>query len=176
MSVTGNNLNGHINDHMDHVEFHFHNKERWFGISGDQSGNDWAADTLNNYQAISGNGVYGADANDEAKVIGTDDMPAISGKTKFDMREILIEGLSVDTVFKLRIVWGTGTMADAITAGQFTEVIVQNGTAGNFGNGAPLQVTIPRLSSGSDKVWLQCKCATDNATCDFFVGVHEYVR
>ena len=74
-----------------HHDEHFHTRERWFGISGDQSGDDWAlAAGLTPFQAISGNGVFGADANDEAKVLGTDDTPAITNKQFFDMHRILV--------------------------------------------------------------------------------------
>jgi hypothetical protein len=40
---------------IDYTEEHVHNKERWFGISADQAGNDWALqDTLNPFTATSG--------------------------------------------------------------------------------------------------------------------------
>lgn len=76
---------GAIYDEVVEIERHLHNRERWFGISGDQSGNDWAVEAgLNAFRAISGNGDFGSDANDEAKVLGTADTPAISGRTKHD--------------------------------------------------------------------------------------------
>ena len=157
------------------IEKHFHSPERRLGISADQSGNDWALeDTLNAYQAISGNAVYGADANDEAKVIGTDDGPYVSGMVKFDFHKLFVEELSTDDVFAVRIVWGTGTMADAITAGQFSHTVLMNNPAGNKAGGSPVSIMMPRLTWGTDKVWVQCKCATNNATMDFFVLVHEY--
>ncbi len=70
---------------VDTLNRHNHSRERWFGISGNQSGNDWATDTLTPFVAISGADTYGTDhaggagAVDEAYVIGTDDMPGISG-------------------------------------------------------------------------------------------------
>lgn len=154
---------------------HFHNREIWFGISGDQSGNDWAADTLNVFQAISGNGIYGADANDEAKVLGTDDTPIISGQTRFDIRRLLLHDTSVDTVWKLRVVYGSDTLANNITAGQFTEMMVLFDSVNpQQSAGIPIDIIIPRLVAGTDKVWVQGRNATDNATLDFFVGVHGY--
>ena len=42
--------------------------------------------------------------------------------------------------------------------------------------GVPVSLRMPRLDSGVDKVWVQAKNATNDATIDFFVGVHEYVE
>lgn len=155
------------------IEGHSHNRERWFGISGDQSGDDWAADTLNPFQAISGAGDYGADANDEAKVLGADDTPAIVGMVKFDAHRITIVSASSTTQYKLRVVYGTGTMADAITAGQYSELVVKYDPAIFGGTGHPVNLRMLRLDAGT-KVWVQCKNASNNATIDFFIGLHEY--
>ena len=158
------------------IEKHLHNTERWIGQSADQSGNNWAADTLTAFQAISGNGVYGADADDEAKVIGSDDTALIAGagNTKFDFHEILIVDASVNTAFKLRIVYGTGAMADAITAGQYSEkMVIADSVNPQLSSGIPFAVTFPRQAAGT-KIWIQCKNATDNATIDFFTGGHGY--
>jgi hypothetical protein len=166
-----------IQDEITIHDEHFHTRERWFGISADQSGDDWALDTLNAFVAISGAGVYGADPDDEAAVIGLDDMPSMAGLSRFDMHRILIEDVGHGTPYKLRMVWGTGTMADAITAGQCSEVMVQFDVANpQLSAGVPVDVRIPRLFSGVDKVWVQARNATNNSEIKFFVGVHEYAR
>ena len=157
------------------LERHHHNRETWFGKSADQSGNDWGADTLTPLQAISGAGVYGADANDEAKMLGSADTPHFAGKVRFDIHRILVVAASVTTIYKLRIVWGTGTMADAITAEQFTEFMLLEDPAVQGGTGRPFEImSDPDVLAAGMQVWLQCKCATDNATLDFFFGIHEY--
>lgn len=159
------------------TEKHAHNRELWFGISGDQSGNDWAADTLNPFQAISGNGVYGIDLNDEAKVLGTDDTPIITGQKRFDIKRILLEDTSVDTIWKLRIVYGSDTLANNISAGRFVEMMALfDSTNPQQSAGTPIEFILPKLNAGVDKVWIEGRNATDNATIDFFVGVHGYVR
>jgi hypothetical protein len=157
------------------IEEHFHTQEYWLGISGDQSGNDWAADTLNVFQAISGANDYGGDADDEAKVLGTADTPMIAGNITFDVRQILIEDVSVDTVWKLRIAWGTTTVGNAVAAGDYTEIMLQfDSTNPQQSAGIPISIRMPRLTAGSDQVWIEAWNATDNATIDFFVGIHEY--
>ena len=156
------------------IEKHFHSRERWFGINGDQSGNNWAAYNLIPFIAISGNNGYGSDADDEAKVFGTDDTPVISGSVKFDLHRMLIIDADHTTVYRLRIVYGTGTMADAITAGQYTEIMVKYDHALFGGGGVPTEIQMPRLNSGSDKVWIQAWSPADNSQIDFFIGIHEY--
>ncbi len=157
------------------IEKHFHSPETRLGVSGDQSGNDWALeDTLNVYQAKSGNAVYGADADDEALVIGTSDGPYKTSMVKFDLHKIFITDLSTNDPFAIRIVWGSGTMADAVTAKQFSHSMAINNPAASRASGQPIEVMMPRKTWGTDKIWIQVKCATDNATMDFFVFIHEY--
>ena len=157
------------------IEKHFHSPERRLSKKGTQTATDWAdEDTLTAYRAISGSGVYGAGATDEALVIGTDDGPYVTGNVKFDLHRIFITALSNDTPFAVRIVWGTGTMDDAVTDGQYSHFVVQNNPTGNKAGGAPIDVMMPRRTWGTDKVWIQVMNATDNATMDFFVLVHGY--
>jgi hypothetical protein len=157
------------------IEKHFHSNEHWVGKAASQTATDWAiAYTLTPFTAISGNGVFGADANDEALVIGTADTPIASGMVRFDVHRILVVELSVDTPYYFRLVYGSGTMADAITAGQESCFMVQNTVTGSKAGGFPCDVMMPRATCGTTKIWMQVACATDNATATFFVGVHEY--
>jgi hypothetical protein len=159
---------------VEEIERHFHNRERWFGKSADQSGTNWGTDTLTPFRAISGSGVYGEDANDEAKVVGSTDTPIFLNSKYMDMHRILVVGVSVDTHYKLRIIYGTGTMSEAISALQYTEVMVKfDATNPQQSAGIPIDIRVPRVSSGT-KYWVQAKNATDNATIDFFAGGHEY--
>ena len=160
------------------IEKHLHSPSRCFGKSADQSGNDWAltisgAGMPTVYRAISGNATYGADDNDEAKLIGTDDSGQ-TGMVKFDLHLIFVSAASATTVYGLRIVWGTGTMADAITAEQYSEILMRRNPGGGENHIVPVLLQMPRLTWGTHKVWLQVKNATDNATFDFYIGLHEY--
>ncbi|KKM05730.1 hypothetical protein LCGC14_1751110 [marine sediment metagenome] len=154
------------------LENHIHNRERWFGKSGDQSGNNWGTESsLTPFRAISGNIAFGSDADDEALVLGTDDTPCIAGTTRFDPHTIMVEAASVATEYVIRVIYGTGTMADAETAGQYSDTMVTDAKKGE-----PLDIHMPRLTSGSHKVWVRIKNGTDNATMDFHYGIHEYER
>lgn len=154
---------------------HIYNRERWLGISDDQGGSDWADDTLTPFQAISGSNAYGIDTDDAAKVLGTGDTPAIAGMTQFDLRRLFIVNTSVNSPWKLRIIYGAGTMADAITAGQYSELIVMNDSVDpQHSAGLPIDLIMPRGTAGTTQIWIQVWNSTNNATIEFLVGLHEY--
>jgi hypothetical protein len=152
------------------LEDHFHTKERWFGKLNPQTATDWAEGaSLNPYVAISGNGVYGAGANDEALVLGVDDSSTADGMY-IDVHRIFISSTTSITDWVLRMIWGTGTMAAAIAAGQYSEFMFDIAAASRS---TPVDVKMPRIPVDT-KVWLQGKNATDDATVSFMVGVHFY--
>lgn len=160
---------------VEELEKHFHGRERWFGKLAVQTATDWADNTIATpYVVISGNNTYGVDANDEAKVIGTADTPAISGMTKYDLHRIYITASNSTTVWKLQVIYGTGTMADAIAAGQYSTVMVKIDPAVGASAETPLEVMMPRGTAGSTAVWIRGWNATDNATLSFYAGWHEY--
>jgi len=151
---------------------HFHNREYWFGKSADQSGNNWGTRaSLTPYRATSGDGDFGGDADDEAKVLGSDDTPVRASSTLYDFRRFQVIGASSTTVYLLRIIHGTGTMADAEAAGQYTEVAFfrQSPPA----RGDPVDLVQEKIPAGN-KMWVRAKNATNNATIDFLAGIHEY--
>lgn len=157
------------------IRTHNHSNERWLGISADQSGNDWALDTLTPFVAISGSNTYGGDADDEALILGTDDTPIEPNNVKFDLHRILIVAVEHGTPYKLRIVFGSGTMDQAVTAKTYTEVVVQfDVTNPQLSAGVPVEVQMPRCVSGTNKIWIQAWNATNDSEIDFLVGVHEY--
>lgn len=151
------------------IEDHFHNRERWCGISADQNGNNWADFTLalNPFHAISGNNTWGADC----KVIGTDDTPRFTGGKYQDYRRILFIANSSATVYKIRHIYGLTTPDDAIAAGQYSEMMYFRGNADQVRK--IQEIWAPRVPSGY-KRWMRIWNATNLATMDFFVGLHEY--
>ena len=166
------------------IEKHFHNVERWYGKSADQSGaNPWAksiSDTgmVTSYTAISGTANFGADANDEAFVWGLNDvmtMPIGDAPTKMDLHQMFITAASVTTIFYIRLVYGSGTMADAIAAGQFSTFPIVADAPQNGSIDVIIPVMMPRITIGTDKIWIQCKNATNNATISFLIGAHFYI-
>ncbi len=168
------NLDDALNE-VEIIEHHLHAKSRVFGISADQSGNNWATeDRLAAFIAISGNGDFGSDPNDEAKVFGTADTPFITGQTYFDTGAITVTNVSNDNVYIIRIVWGTGTMADAVLAGQYSEKAFKfDSTNPQLTSNEQIDIGMPPIPVGT-KVWVQVKNGTDNATLNFLVDVHGY--
>lgn len=154
------------------IEKHLHGSEFWVGKSADQSGNDWGSDTLTPFVATSGNGTYGADLNDEAKVIGTADVPISGSYVYYDVHRIIVTSTSSATVYKLRFVWDATDMATGIAAGQVSEYMLIVPAAAKA---VPVDVMMPRIRCGTDKLWCQCKNITNDSTVSFFVGFHQYI-
>jgi len=154
------------------IEHHFHNSEYWYGISANQTVNDWALqNTLSPFRATSGNNAWGTEGADPAKIFGTDDTPIISGGLSGDFHRILILDNSSATVYKLRIIWDPTSAAAGVTAGNYSEFMFIKEVADK--NRKILDIMTPKISAGS-KMWMECWNATNDATIDFFVGVHEY--
>ena len=163
----------------DFAEHHCHHVVRWFGKLNPQDATHWAVTVDGHlaqpYRATSGNGVYCADAGDEAQLFGADDIP-IPGMLRGDFNEVLPIANSSNTLYLCRIVWGTGTLAASVGLGQYSEFPFFRPAADN---NRKVMVTptpkIPTFIGGLPvKVWLQAQNATDNATIDFIVGVHGY--
>ena len=147
-----------------------HAPVRWLGIAAPQTATNWGeVEGLTPYRAISGLGVFGADANDEALVIGTDDTPFIAGRTHFDVHRILVSAASNANPFVLRIIYGTGTIGDAQTANQYTDFMLSDAR-----KGLSVPIHMPEGASGVTKLWVRAKNAADNATVDFFIGAHTH--
>ena len=172
-----NNFDSKILQEVETIEQHFHAKSRVFGISSDQSGNNWATENrLTPFTVISGNGDFGTDENDEAKVFGTDDTPFIPGQTHFDPGTLTVSNVSNDNMYIIRIIWGTGTMADAISAGQYSARIFKFDTTNpQLTANELIIIGTPALRVGI-KIWVQVKNTTDNATLNFFIDAHGYTR
>lgn len=151
---------------------HLHNRARWLGISGDQSGTDWAFDTLTPFVAVSSSNTWGT----AIKVLGTSDTPIIAGQTMY--HPYLLSILSVDhnTVYKLRLIYDDVSSAAGISAGQFSEVsLLVDSTNPQLSANGPVKVPMPRLTAGTDMVWAQVWNATNSSEVDFLVGILGYL-
>ncbi len=155
------------------VESHHHNQTHWFGISGDQSGNNWALENgLAPFSANSGNDDFGT----EIKVFGPDDTPVLAGMTQFDPRRIMFNTLQATTAYVVQFVWGSGTFAASLDLGnQMTATMVLKSTATGAGRGGSEEMESLRVPAGN-KVWARVKNVTNGSTVTFFVGMHEYVE
>lgn len=146
----------------DEIEHHFHNFERWFGSGA-------VEDALTPYTLTSGNADFGS----EVLIFDTGDTPTVAGKRFFDMRRIQVISLSHSSVYIIRFIWGTGTVGDAETAGQYTTIpFIATGVGSNLVLAAA-DILTERLAVGT-KVWGKTKNATNAATIDILVGKHEY--
>ena len=169
-----------IEAEAEYTEEHEHHVVRWFTKRNPQTATEWAVTLEDNlalapYRAISGAGVYGADPGDTCQLFGTADIP-IAGMIHGDFDEILPLANSSNTPYLCRLVWGTGTLANAINAGQYTEFPFFRPAADN--NRKVMRVPcrkIPITIAGLlVQIWVQTQNVADNATLDFIIGVHGY--
>jgi len=163
-------INGIANE--EYTEEHIHNRERWYGKRNPQTATQWSdGATLLPYRCISGNNTWGPDANDEAQLFGTADTPIFAGGRRLDFHRILILANNSNSVYRLRIIWGTGTIGDAIAAGDWSSfMFVRDSTSTQR---KIMDMMSPKIFAAT-KIWMQCWNVTDDATIDFFIGVHEY--
>lgn len=62
-----------------------------------------------------------------------------------------------------------------MSAGRYSEfMLIANSTLGLLAGGSPVDVLMPRLNCGADKLWARCWNVTNGADIDFFIGLHEY--
>jgi len=156
------------------LERHFHNRERWWGaVAAPDETNALEANVDRPFAATSGADTWGA----AIPICGTQDDPTPGdGDTKFDCHRVLVTDLDDDTTpWRLRIIWGSGTSGDAITAGQWTEIMVMtNAVPGNRAGAAPVNVIMRRIDVGV-KMWCSVWNASVGEILSFFYGVHGYV-
>jgi len=156
------------------LERHFHNRERWWGavaVPDETNAIDANVDTP--FAATSGNDTWGT----AIPICGTGDDPTPGdGDTKFDCHRVFVTDLDDDTTpWRLRIIWGAGTSGDAITAGDWTEVMIMtNAVPGNRAGASPADVIMRRTDVGI-KMWAQAWNATNGEVMSFFWGAHGYV-
>ena len=166
------------------LEKHFHNNEHWFGehLSRNAEADCGQTTTVQPFVSTAGNGTLDAgsgEAYTEAYgtplcVIGTNDTPVVPGMTEFDMHKISLVDVSnagSKVIHRIQFIWGVGTVAAAIIAGQVTEIVYAPEKDGKV---PPVEIKMPRLSVGT-KVWIRHWVFDENApTIDFFIGLHEY--
>lgn len=154
---------------VDEIETHIHSRERWWGATGapdETNAIDANVDTP--FVAVSGNDDWGT----AIPICGSSDNPGISGDVYFDAHTLLVTDTDHATPYRIRLIYGTGTSAAAISAGQWSEGMFITST-GPFSTGLPAEGRMPRVAVGS-KIWVQVWNATNGSNVDFFWGCHSY--
>jgi hypothetical protein len=152
------------------VERHLHGREFWWGADGSPDTTtaiDANVDTP--FVAVSGNDDWGT----AISILGDDDVPTVAGDTRIDVHRVLVTDTDHTTPYRMRIIYGTGTSGDAITAGQYSEFMFVT-AGGPFPSGVPVEVMMPRIPV--DRAWAQVWNVTNGSNVDFFWGVHGYAE
>jgi hypothetical protein len=152
-------------DEIEYIEEHFHNKERWYGkITGNNETNA-IENNLTPFRVTSGVGGYGT----AVCVIGSGDVP-VTGKTHFDLHRLLCSSFQKAELAKIRLAWGATTEADAITAGNYSTVMVNPLATSKE---TDFEIRFPVVSNGT-KVWVNFWSTTNSQWVDLFIGLHGY--
>lgn len=157
---------------VDEIDQHNHNIERWWGaVAVPGEINAIEANVNRPFQATSGANTWGA----AIPICGSADNPVLTTQTEFDAHRVLVVDLDNQTdMWRLRIIWGTGTSAAAISADQWSEVpVISNATPGNRAGGVPVAVRMPPIAVGT-KLWAQSWNDTLNEVLQFQWGAHGY--
>jgi hypothetical protein len=121
-------------------------------------------------QVVSGDNAYGT----AVPICGTDDDPCPTlTQVSFDIDAVLPVTSSEITPWKFRVIWGSGTSADAITAGQYSETMVFPNLVVGLPSGNSFTLNTLLIPTGY-KVWMQGWCAVNLATADFFWACHGH--
>ena len=154
---------------VDETELHFHNVERWWGaLAGPGEINAIEANVSRPFVATSGNDTWGT----AIPIKGTADNPVTATDAQFDGRQLMVVDSDHATAYRMRIIYGAGTSADAITAGQWSEIMFIT-APGPFASGVPVDIRSPLLTIGI-KLWCQIWNATNASTVSFFWNAHGY--
>jgi len=162
-----------IEEEVIEVERHLHAVERWWGaLAFPTETNAIEANVTRPFAATSGNDDWGA----AIPICGTADNPVLGTDTLFDPHRVLIVDLDDDTTpWRFRIIFGTGTSAAAISAGQWTEIMItSNVVPGNKAGGVPANIIMCRHAVGV-KMWAQAWNDTNGEVLQFFYGCHGYL-
>jgi hypothetical protein len=163
---------GEIEDETEEIDQHVHNIERWWGaVAVPDETNAIDANVTRDFAATSGNDDWGA----AIPILGTADDPTPNGEILFDAHRVLFTDMDDDTsLWRFRIIYGYGTSAAAIGAGQWTEVpVITNATPGNRAGGVASNIKMIVLSVGI-KLWAQAWNATLGEILSFQYGTHSY--
>lgn len=175
MSVSKNNGANikEIKEEVNEIEKHLHNFEKWFGAATTPSGETHVADRMGGgispFTLTSGNDDYGS----WVQVLGSNDTPVRSGKTKFDVHRALITSTDSTSPFKIEIITGESSgFAAKLAAEDFDEFPYVSATNNNDSG---ISEIIDIRDDSGEKVWMRCVCIGQNAqTLNLYIGLHEY--
>lgn len=150
-------------------EMHVHSRaRRWGAVALPDETNAIDANVDRPFVAVSGNDDWGT----AIPICGTADVPVPSGLVKFDAHRILVTDTDHATPYRIRIIYGTGTSAAAISAEQWSEEMFIT-ASGPFLSGTPVEFQMIRVDVGS-KLWCSVWNATNLSAVSFYWGCHGY--
>jgi hypothetical protein len=146
--------------------------DRWFGAAVTPNAEIHVADRIGTTQTAfrvdAGNDTWG----NWLLILGSGDTPITAGRPTFDLHKLVVVAAERSSLAHfVQIAFGA-TGAAALTAGTYTEFVINPHVAGLEEQEVDVDV---RLSLSGTKAWIRIMVPTqDTGTLDFFFGVHEY--
>ena len=160
----------HLHGETHQTAYHLHHVERvWGAVALPDEDNAIEANVNRPFSVDSGANTWGA----AIPICGELDVPVLAALTLFDPHMVLVVNVQHATAYRLRFIYGTGTSADAIAAGQFSEIMFIAAAGGPAAGGEEILLTMPQLAVGT-KLWAQVWNATDTSTVTFYWAAHGY--
>ena len=155
------------------VERHFHSYERWFGLAASVNLPTHAADRygvgISPFSIDAGNNSYSA----WLQILGSADMPGISGNVEFDPHRVLITGIEKNAPHLIQIGYGATGQA-ALDNDTYTEFPIMPTGAGGQADSGPIEFQSRRQAVGT-LVWARIVApGEDTSVVTFLLGIHEY--
>jgi hypothetical protein len=152
------------------VERHVHCRERWFSKLAVPAGGKTAEQAMVPFIATSGSDTWGA----YIQILDVNDTPSIPGYKFFDFRHIFVVDVNDVAIYRVRFLYGSTTVEDALAALQYTDFVYRADSTST--DRKPIEMAMPRLPVGT-KLWATTWCAGVNSkTISFLVGGHGYYQ
>lgn len=163
---------GSVSYHVEEIDRHLHNFERWMAAAAVAVGETHVADTITvsqtPFQADGGNDTWGP----WIQILGSDDTPVRTAQEKYDLHRLLIVDHEHNTnCYLIQIGFGASGAA-ALSAETYSEIPLVTGSGAT--EVGPVEI-ISRRQDKETKAWARVWAVGKNTgTLDFLVGLHEY--
>lgn len=149
-----------------------HTPERFCGAHASPSFPTTAGDfaTMTAYQATAGSDDWGS----WLHLVGSTDVPTISGKDTYDIHEVEISTVSSAAFTRMQLGWDATTTTAIIANNTYTEVVFQPSGIGANVSAGPIGIRMPDITVGTlffARIWTD---GVSGNTVDFFIGTHEF--
>lgn len=156
---------------VEDINCNLHNVERWWGALQEPNETNAIDHGLTPFRALSGDNDWGP----AIPICGTADLPTLIESETYNPHRLLVVNMGGEVdMWRIRLIYGTGTPRGAIATDQWSEVmIIADDMDTGLPRGQPIEIGMVKLPIGT-KLWAQVWNDTNEAPFQFFWGCHGY--